>query len=60
MKIICKWVYKEKVPNTGCYKVLAKQKDVSDIKGEECFNMIAQLLVQKETVRIIFEKEENN
>lgn len=58
MKILCKWVFKEKVPGTRAYKLNAKIKDASNITGDECIKMITELLAQKETVRIIFEKEE--
>ena len=58
MKIICKWVFKEKVPNSRFYQLKAKEKDASNMTGDECIEMITKLLAQKETVRIMFEKKE--
>lgn len=52
MKIICKWVFvKDR-------QLIAKQKDASNMSGDECIDMITTLLAQPETKRIIFEKGE--
>lgn len=52
MKIICKWVFiKDR-------KLIAKQKNASNMSGDELIDMITKLLAQPETKRIIFEKGE--
>lgn len=38
-------------------RMLAKQKDVSDMDANKLLTMIIELLAQRETVRLIFEKE---
>lgn len=52
MRIICKWVFKDR------QYMKAKQKDISGETADEVMNMITTLLAQSETIRLIFEKEE--
>lgn len=53
MKIKCVWVFRTG-DNGRRWK--AKQKDASNMSGDEVIEMITALLAQQETVRVIFEK----
>lgn len=54
MKIKCQWVFIEDK------KLKAKErKNIETMSCEELNNMIINLLAQNETVRLIFEKQEN-
>lgn len=54
MKIICKWVFRD---GKDLKELTAKQKDVSDMNGEQLHDMLTSLLAQPETVRIMFERK---
>lgn len=53
MKIKCVWIFRAG-DNGRRWK--AKQKDASNMSGDEVIEMITALLKQQETVRVIFEK----
>lgn len=58
MKIICKWIFLGKVEGIERPQMKGKIKRVENERPEEIMNMIETLLAQPETVRIIFEKEQ--